>query len=73
MKLIKDCWDLMEQFLLRVLRPNLSFQVKSKVNWKNKIIDLLNQHKGESSLDTEKVSEFLNQNGFTSSLSCRLK
>ena len=54
-------------------RPNLSFQVKSKVNWKNKIIDLLNQHKGESGIiyvlsqkDTEKVSEFLNQNGFTS-------
>ena len=51
----------------------MSFQVKSKVNWKNKIIDLLNQHKGESGIiyvlsqkDTEKVSEFLNQNGFTS-------
>ena len=54
-------------------RPNLSFSVVSKINWKEKLLCLLSKYKGQSGIiyvlsrkDTEKVSEFINQNGFTS-------
>lgn len=54
-------------------RPNLSFSVVSKINWKDKLLNLLSKYKGKSGIiyvlsrkDTEKVSGFINQNGFTS-------
>ena len=52
-------------------RPNLSLSVLSKQNWKDKLLDFLNERKGLSGIiytlsrkDTEKISDFLNTKGF---------
>ena len=52
-------------------RPNLSLSVLPKQNWKNKLLDFLNERKGQSGIiytlsrkDTEKISEFLNNKSF---------
>ena len=54
-------------------RPNLSFSVTSKINWRDRLLGLLSKHNGRSGIiyvlsrkDTERVSEFINQNGHTS-------
>ena len=52
-------------------RPNLSLSVSSKQNWKQKLLDFLQERKGSSGIiytlsrkETEKVSDFLNDKGF---------
>ena len=52
-------------------RPNLFLSVLSKQDWKNKLLDFLNERKGLSGIiytlsrkETEKIADFLNEKGF---------
>ena len=52
-------------------RPNLSLSVLPKQNWRKKLVDFLEERKGQSGIiytlsrkETERISEFLNQKGF---------